>query len=248
MTTRKNHLGQPIGAPLENWTPPPLPPRVVLTGRVCRLEPLDASRHARDLFAANSLDAEGRQWTYLPYGPFEAYEPYRAWVAHIAAQPDPMFYAIIPADSGKAAGVASLMRIDPKAGSIEVGHIKYSPLLQQHSAATKAMYLLMKHAFELGYRRYEWKCDSLNEPSRRAALRLGFQYEGRFRQATSYKGRNRDTDWFSILDSEWPRVRAAFERWLEPGNFDGDGRQRERLGAARRAGREFERLGRVVTD
>jgi RimJ/RimL family protein N-acetyltransferase len=201
-----------------------------MEGRFCRVEPLDAGRHAADLHAANGEAPDGRDWTYMAYGPFESFEAYRTWVAWAAESPDPLFHAIVARDSGHAAGVASLMRIDPEAGVIEVGHIKYAPALQRTQAATEAMYLLMRRVFdELGYRRYEWKCDALNAPSRAAALRLGFQYEGTFRQATIYKGRNRDTAWFSITDQEWPVLKPAYERWLRPENFDGAGRQRERL-------------------
>lgn len=201
-----------------------------MEGRFCRVEPLDAGRHAADLHAANGEAPDGRDWTYMAYGPFESFEAYREWVDWAAGSPDPLFHAIVARDSGRAVGVASLMRIDPAAGVIEVGHIKYAPALQRTPAATEGMYLLMRRVFdELRYRRYEWKCDALNAPSRAAALRLGFQYEGTFRQATLYKGRNRDTAWFSVTDQEWPLLKPAYERWLRPENFDSDGRQRERL-------------------
>lgn len=201
-----------------------------MVGRFCRLEPLDPARHAADLFAANSLDAEGRNWTYLFQEPFREFDPYRAWLEQLAKADDPLFHAIIDATTAKAVGVATFMRIDRAMGVIEVGNINYSPLLQRTPAATEAMFLMMVRVFdELGYRRYEWKCDSLNAPSRAAALRLGFQYEGLFRQALVYKGRNRDTTWFSIIDTEWPRLRRAYERWLAPENFDAEGRQRQSL-------------------
>jgi RimJ/RimL family protein N-acetyltransferase len=209
-----------------------------MEGRFCRIEPLDAARHGADLHAANSEAPDGRDWTYMAYGPFETLSAYQAWAEGAAASPDPMFHAILWRDSGRAVGVASLMRIDPESGVIEVGHIKYSPALQRTPAATEAMFLLMRRVFdELGYRRYEWKCDALNGPSRAAALRLGFQYEGTFRQATIYKGRNRDTAWFSITDKEWPALKPAYERWLSPDNFDDTGRQRERLSDLIRAAR-----------
>jgi RimJ/RimL family protein N-acetyltransferase len=201
-----------------------------MQGRFCVVEPLDAARHARDLFEANSLDKDNRNWTYLSVGPFAEFESYRAWVEQVAKGADPVFHAIVDRATGKAAGVASFMRLDPPNGVIEVGHINYSPLLQRKPAATEAMFLMMRRAFdELGYRRYEWKCDSLNGPSRAAALRLGFQYEGLFRQAVVYKGRNRDTTWFSIIDGEWPKVRGAYEQWLAPDNFSADGRQKRKL-------------------
>ena len=220
----------PVGAPLPGWTPRAAPPRTPMIGRFCRVVPLEPSRHAADLFAANSLDQDGRNWTYLFQEPFTELEPYRAWLEQVAKADDPLFHAIIDLETGKAVGVATFMRIDRAMGVIEVGNINYSPLLQRKPAATEAMFLMMARVFdELGYRRYEWKCDSLNAPSRAAALRLGFQYEGLFRQAVVYKGRNRDTTWFSIIDSEWPRLKRAYQRWLSPENFDGEGRQRRRL-------------------
>ncbi len=234
---RHNEIGQPIGAPLPDWSARPFPPRTPVEGRFCRVEPLDPDRHAAELFAANGDDAGGRNWTYLPYGPFASLDLYRAWVEGAAARADPQFHAIIDLASGGAVGVASLMRIDPAAGVVEVGGINYSPRLQRRPAATEAMYMLMRRVFdELGYRRYEWKCDALNAPSRAAAARLGFRYEGLFRQATVYKGRNRDTAWFSIVDGEWPVLRDAFEGWLDRSNFDAEGRQRASLGSFRSPG------------
>jgi RimJ/RimL family protein N-acetyltransferase len=201
-----------------------------MIGRYCRLEPLDVERHAAQLHAGNSEDAAGVNWTYLPVGPFRDFAGYRAWLEQAARGEDPQFHAIIDAETGEAQGVASFLRIDPVMGAIEVGHINYSPRLQRRRAATEAMYLMMRRVFdELGYRRYEWKCDSLNAPSRAAAQRLGFRFEGIFRQAVVYKARNRDTAWFSIIDREWPAQRKAFERWLEPANFDAAGRQRTSL-------------------
>jgi RimJ/RimL family protein N-acetyltransferase len=230
----RNALGQPIGFPLPTWQPQPRPPRTPMEGRFCRVEPLDPQRHTADLFAANSADKDGRNWTYLPYGPFAAIADYRGWVEQASRGDDPLFHAILDLPSGRAVGVASYMRIDPAMGSIEVGGINYSPLLQRRPAATEAMYLMMRRVFdELGYRRYEWKCDELNAPSRSAAERFGFRFEGIFRQVVVYKGRNRDTAWFSIIDSEWPALKSAFERWLAPENFDGAGRQRRSLAAFR---------------
>ncbi len=229
-TPRRNELDQPIGFPLPDWSPRQRPPRTPMEGRFCRIEPLDPGRHAASLFAANAADKEGRIWTYLPYGPFASAEAYQAWVGSSARGEDPLFHAILDRASGRALGVASYLRIDPPVGVIEVGHINYAPALQRRPAATEAMYLLMRRVFdELGYRRYEWKCDALNAPSRAAAERLGFRYEGLFRQATIYKGRNRDTAWYSILDREWPALRNAFERWLDPGNFGADDKQRRGL-------------------
>ena len=234
MSEHINQLGQPIGAPLPAWSPRPLPPRTPMTGCFCRVEPLDPARHAAQLWDANSDDRDGRNWTYLPYGPFPSYDLYRAWLDAAAAREDPLVHAIVEAASGQAVGVASLMRIDPANGVIEVGGINLSPRLQRRPAATEAMYLLMRRVFgELGYRRYEWKCNSLNAPSRAAAERLGFRYEGLFRQAWVYKGRNRDTAWFSIIDGEWPALRRALEAWLDPANFDAAGHQRHSLASLR---------------
>jgi RimJ/RimL family protein N-acetyltransferase len=225
-----NELGQPIGFPMPHWAARPRPPRSAMEGRFCTVELVDPPRHAADLHAAYLLDEEGRNWTYLPHGPFPRFEDFRDWLERESTGDDPLRHAIIERRSGRAVGVASLMRIDPAAGVIEVGGINYAPPLQRTPAATEAMFLMMRRVFdELGYRRYEWKCDSLNAPSRAAAQRLGFRYEGMFRQATVYKGRNRDTCWFSILDSEWPALKLAFERWLDSGNFDATGQQREGL-------------------
>lgn len=229
MTARLNEFGQPVGFALPGWTPPPMPPRTVLEGRYCRLEPLDAGRHAAELDAANRLDGDDRGWTYMSNGPYASAADYRAWVEAQAGRDDPRFYAIIDLASGKAGGVASYMRIDPANGCIEVGGIKLTPLVSRRPAMTEAMHLMMDKAFALGYRRYEWKCDALNAPSRAAARRLGFSFEGIFHQAIVYKGRNRDTAWFSITDREWPAIRAAQLQWLAPENFDAQGRQKVRL-------------------
>jgi RimJ/RimL family protein N-acetyltransferase len=234
MSEHLNALGQPVGRPVPEWRPRPLPPRQPMAGHYCQVVPLDPAVHAADLFAANALDRDGRNWTYLAIGPFASLPAYRSWLNKAAASTDPLFHAIIDRTSGKAVGVATFLRIDPTNGVIEVGNINYSPLLQRKPAATEAMYLMMRRAFdELGYRRYEWKCDSLNAPSRAAALRLGFTFEGIFRQAVVYKGRNRDTCWFSIIDSEWPARKAAFEAWLAPDNFDAAGRQKRSLAEVR---------------
>jgi len=224
-----NHLGQPVGLPIPNWQTPPTPPRTALVGRTCRLEPLSAAAHAADLHVAFAQDEPGQMWTYMAYGPFESAESYRAWCEEKSQASDPLFFAIVDRGAGQPVGVASYLRIDPRSGSIEVGHLAYSPRLQRTIAATESMYLMMRQAFELGYRRYEWKCHALNAASRAAALRLGFSFEGIFRQATVAKGRNRDTAWFSILDREWPALQRAFDQWLDPANFDEQGRQRLRL-------------------
>ena len=231
MPQHTNALGQPIGPPLPDFAPRPRPARSALEGRLCRLEPLRAERHAEPLHAAFAADTEGRGWTYLPYGPFESAADYRAFVAVRQDLEDPVFFAIVDRGRDRAVGVASYLRIQPEHGSIEVGHLCYSPALQRTAISTEAMYLMMRHAFEdLGYRRYEWKCDALNAPSRRAALRFGFRYEGHFRRAVIVRGRSRDTAWFAVIDEEWPALKAAYEEWLAPGNFDGEGKQRRRLG------------------
>ena len=220
-----NEFGQPIGFPVPHWTPPTFPPREPLVGRFCHLEPLNPLVHTAALYEAYAGNDSG--WTYLAVGPFPTVEGYREWVESVYAGSDPLFFAILA--HVKSVGVASYMRITPSAGSIEVGHINFSPQLMRTPAATEAMYLMMKTAFRLGYRRYEWKCDALNAQSRAAAQRLGFSYEGTFRQATVYKGRNRDTAWFTVIDTEWPALQDAFEAWLDPGNFDSAGKQRSKL-------------------
>lgn len=225
MQDHKNALGQPIGAQIRDWTPRPRPPETAMAGRSCSMTPLRLD-HAEDLHEAFSTDLENRIWTYLPYGPFASAGEVADWIAATCLGEDPQFHAILSGETGKALGVASYLRIEPSVGVIEVGHINFSPALQRSVMATEAMYLMMRRVFdELGYRRYEWKCDALNAPSLSAARRLGFTYEGTFRQATIYKGRNRDTAWFSVIDGEWPRLKTAFEAWLDPSNFDAAGRQ-----------------------
>ena len=236
MTQRTNEYGQPIGELLSHWSPRPAPTGVTLKGQFCQLEPLNAARHAADLFAAYQTAPDGRNWTYLFSGPFANEDDYRRHAEAAAQSTDPRLFAVIDSATGIPVGTLSLMRIDPTHGCIEVGNVTFSPLLQQTPASTEAQFLLMAYAFDtLGYRRYEWKCDSLNEPSRRAALRLGFQFEGIFRQALVYKGRSRDTAWYSITDTEWPAVRAALQTWLSEGNLDAQGQQRQSLAAIRAA-------------
>ena len=231
--TERNEYGQPVGAPVAGWVAAPRPRAERLAGRYCALERLDPDRHADDLSTAYAAAPDDRDWTYMLRGPFHSREAFRAWAAEAARSRDPLHYAVVDAATGAALGTLALMRHEPGHGVIEVGDIAFSRALQRTPAATEAQFLLMRHVFdELGYRRYEWKCDSLNAGSRRAALRLGFTYEGTFRQAVVYKGRNRDTAWFSMLDREWPRVREAMEDWLRPDNFDGDGRQRRALRVA----------------
>ena len=231
-----NTFGQPVGPALSGWTERPFPPLTPMLGRHCSLEPLDAERHAADLFAAHAEAPDGRDWTYMFVGPFPGLSDYVRQMSAEAAKRDPQHHVIVDSATGKPVGTAALMRIDPANGVIEVGHITYSPRLKRSRAGTEAMFLLMTRVFdELKYRRYEWKCDSLNAPSRRAALRYGFAFEGIFRQAIVYKGRNRDTAWYAMTDRDWPLVRAAFERWLSAENFDPQGRQRTTLSDIRSA-------------
>jgi RimJ/RimL family protein N-acetyltransferase len=205
-----------------------LPERRVLQGRFGRLEPLDEGKHGESLWRA--VEGADPMWHYLPYGPWRDEASFRAWLKERQALADPLYYAVLDNKSGRALGCVTLMRIDQPNGSIETGHIFYSPALQKTPLATEAVFLEAKHAFDdLGYRRFEWKCDNANEPSRRAARRFGFVFEGVFRQHLIVKGRNRDTAWFSIIDGEWPARKQAFERFLAPENFDAEGRQKKSL-------------------
>ncbi len=226
----RNERGQRLGRPVD-WTAASRPGSAVLEGAGVRLEPI-GPQHVDDLYAALCGEDDEALWTYLFWERPHDRDAMAAIVSRGAQDPDQVMYAIVPVETGRAAGFCSLLRIDPVMGSIEVGQIVFGRQLQRSRAATEAMAVLMRHVFDdLGHRRYEWKCDSLNAPSRRAAIRLGFIWEGRFRNAVVYKGRNRDTDWFSITDGEWPRVRKALDDWLDDRNFDDMGRQRVRLAA-----------------
>jgi RimJ/RimL family protein N-acetyltransferase len=209
-----------------------------MDGRLVRLEPLEADRHAVELHEA--FQGHDALWDYMPYGPFTSGSAYHRWAREREAGEDPRFFVLRDAATGKPGGIASFLRITPEAGSIEVGHICISPAMQRSAAATEAMFLMMKWAFDAGYRRYEWKCNAQNLASRRAAQRLGFSFEGVFRQHMIIKGRNRDTAWFSVIDSEWPALSEAFSLWLAPGNFDANGHQRERLSDLTRLVRQAE--------
>ncbi len=226
--SRVNRFGQPIGDAVLQWRPPDTPPTEPIAGVRCDVVPLDLDVHANDLYLANER-GDGSNWTYLFSEPPSSREAYLAYMRSEFGGTDPLCFAIVDRASRLAVGVASYMRIVPAHGCIEVGHINFSPALQRTPVATDAMYLMMRRVFDLGYRRYEWKCDSLNAPSRAAAQRLGFSFEGVFRNAIVYKGRNRDTAWYSITDAEWPAIRAAFEQWLAPENFDAHGSQRVQL-------------------
>ena len=228
-----------FGEPVVDWAPPPPPDGAPMRGAFAQLEPLRANDHAALLYRAYA--GHDQVWDYLPYGSFSSSAQYHRWVASVESQPDPYFWAIKNLDSGHWEGVASYLRVTPQSGSIEVGHINFSPALQGTRAATEAMFLMMQWAFDAGYRRYEWKCDALNIPSRKAAQRLGLSYEGVFRQATVVKQRNRDTAWFAAIDKEWPALKEAYAAWLHPANFDPEGRQIESLG-------DLTRLVRVASD
>lgn len=222
-----------MGVDLSAWTPRPRPERVVLDGRTIRLEPLDAARHGDDLYAASSASGAEERFRYLFEEPPASRADLQPWLEKNEVSSDPMFWAVIDKSTGKAAGRQALMRIDPTHGVIEIGSILWGPGVARTPRATEALYLFAKHAFEdLGYRRFEWKCHNLNEPSKRAARRFGFAYEGLFRQHMVAKGRNRDTAWFSMIDAEWPALKSAYERWLSPSNFDAQGQQRVSLGNA----------------
>jgi RimJ/RimL family protein N-acetyltransferase len=216
-----------------NWKAARVPRREPLEGTTVRLEPVDVERHAPALFAAGTDPAI---WVHLPYGPFAGLEDFSAWLAGCASTSDPLFFAIVDQAGDRPEGMASFLRIVPDHGVIEIGHIWFSPAIQRTRQATEAIYLMIRHVFDdLGYRRLEWKCNSLNEPSRRAALRFGFTFEGIFRQHMVVKDRNRDSAWYAMTDGDWPLTRAAFESWLDPANFEPhDGRQRVSLAELRR--------------
>lgn len=235
----KMQQDRPVGQLLDGWTPPPAPDKITIEGQYARLEPLDADRHAALLF--RSFDGCNDVWDYLPYGPFGSAAQYHRWVKDITKAHDPFFYGILDKQRKAYGGVASFLRITPDAGSIELGHINLSPQMQRTRAATEAFYLMMNWAFDAGYRRFEWKCDALNQPSRRAAQRLGLSFEGVFRQHTIVKGRNRDTAWFAATDTDWPALKEAFYVWLSPSNFDPQGQQHESLS-------DLTRLTRVASD
>jgi RimJ/RimL family protein N-acetyltransferase len=221
----------PIGE-LVDTSPAKRPQPVILEGRIVTLRPIQPDTDADDLYTGSHGPEVEQLWRYMPEGPFPDRASFHANLSQKAVSQDRLFFTIVDKASGRAIGMACYLRIDPANRVIEVGHILYTPALQRTIGATEAMYLMARHAFEdLGYRRYEWKCNAPNEPSRRAALRLGFTFEGVFRQHMIVKGRNRDTAWFAMLDNEWPARKAAFERWLDPSNFDPVGRQKKSLRA-----------------
>lgn len=222
---------QAIGAAVD-WTPATPPGRTPIPGQYVTLEPIDADRHGEELWEAKGDDPA--LWTYLFDDPFDDFASFREWLVRCGQPDDPLCFAIVDNADGKAKGMASYMRIVPVHGVIEIGSIWFGPVIQRRRESTDAIYQLARHVFEeLGYRRLEWKCDSLNAPSRRAAKRFGFSYEGLFRQAIVYKNRNRDTTWYGMIDADWPEIRAAFDAWLDPSNFDADGNQIAPLAARR---------------
>ncbi|MGI8483904.1 MAG: GNAT family N-acetyltransferase [Thermomicrobiales bacterium] len=219
---------------LANWTSRATPAREPIIGKRARLEPIDPECHGDQLFAAANASGDPALWDYLPYGPFVGRSEFLAWLARQASSTDPLFFAIVDQTTGNAVGMCSFLRLDPEFGVIEIGHIWFSPILQRTPIATEAIYLMQKLTLgDLGYRRLEWKCDNANDRSKRAAERFGFTFEGVFRQHRIVKGKNRDTAWFSILDSEWQANQRAFEDWLSADNFDADGKQRRSLSAIR---------------
>ena len=233
--TQLNHFGQPVGDELPGWQPRELPQRIQLDGRFCHLEPLSVERHSKELFVAWHAIDDGRDWTYLAVERPATQAECDTFIAANVASKDPLFYAVVDNATQRTIGSVALMRIDPVNGVIEIGWVNWSPLMKRSSHSTEAIYLLLKYVFDgLNYRRCEWKCHSLNAPSSAAAKRFGFEYEGTFRQAVVTKGRNRDTQWFSILDSEWPARKAELEQWLSADNYDADGQQKQRLEAFRK--------------
>ena len=228
-----------LGKIVRGWKLPVRPNAAVIEGRFARLELLNADAHAAQIHKANSVD--DAIWNYLPYGPFASASGYHRWVREMTAGADPVFYAIKNLESGQFEGVASYLRITPEAGSIEVGHLNFAKPMQKTRTATEAMFLMMQWAYGAGYRRYEWKCNALNTGSRKAAERLGFSFEGVFRQAGISKGRNRDTAWYASIDSEWPALKSAFQTWLSDENFNAAGLQKESLS-------DLTRLVRVTDD
>jgi RimJ/RimL family protein N-acetyltransferase len=229
---------------LSRWTPRPKPASQPLEGRFVRLEKLDPSRHADGLFDASAQPDRDERFRWLPDLPPSDRNVFRKWVEQAAASDDPLFFAVIDKASGRIAGRQTFMRVDAVNGVAEIGHIYWGPLVSRKPAATDALFLFARHLFDdLGYRRFEWKCDDENLPSKRAALRFGFRHEGVFRQHMIVKGRNRDTAWFAMLDKDWAKLRPAYEAWLAPDNFDSAGAQRKKLeafraevGAARQTG------------
>ncbi|MBX3709991.1 MAG: GNAT family N-acetyltransferase [Gammaproteobacteria bacterium] len=223
---QKNQFGQLLGHLVENWIPCQRPAKTLIQGRYCILEPIEINKHAVKLFDVLAIDNQGESWTYLPYGPFDTINEFKNWLAETMSDNDTLLYAILDVKTKEPIGISGYLRMNPEHGVIEIGHLHFSALLKQTPLATEAIYLMLRHAFdELKFRRCEWKCNDLNEPSRRAAERFGFTFEGIFRQSYVFKNRNRDTAWFSMIDSEWEAIKEKFERWLHPNNFEANGKQ-----------------------
>ena len=218
-----------LGAEIDGFVPPPHPANMMLEGVFASLHPLFVASHADQLFDAFQKDESGRNWSYLPYGPFTSLQSFKTWLASVENLDDPVFFTVMDNANKQAVGLTSFLRITPEHGSIEVGHIHFSPLMQNTILGTEAMYMMMRWAFQAGYRRYEWKCNALNRKSRNAAQRLGLSYEGVFRQHYIHKGRNRDTAWFAAIDTEWPALKRCFEHYLDPDNMGEDNRPKTSL-------------------
>ena len=223
---KKNKFGQLLGYPVENWIPCQKPANSPIQGRYCVLDPIEINKHAIQLFEVLAIDNQGESWTYLPYGPFNTMEEFKDWLSKTSSDNETLLYAILDIKTNQPLGISGYLRMNPEHGVIEIGHLHFSTLLKQTALATEAIYLMLRLAFDdYGYRRCEWKCNDLNEPSRRAAERFGFTFEGIFRQNNVFKNQNRDTAWFSIIDSEWAALKEKFEKWLHPTNFDANGKQ-----------------------
>jgi RimJ/RimL family protein N-acetyltransferase len=222
----KNQFGQLLGNPVENWMTCQTPKKIMIQGRHCILEPLEIHKHAQKLLDVLAIDNNGESWTYLPYGPFNTLNDFEKWLSITLSENDTFLYAILDVKTQEPTGISGYLRITPEHGVIEIGHLHFSAKLKQTAVATEAIYLMLQQALQVyGYRRCEWKCNVLNEPSRKAAERFGFTFEGIFRQHAVFKNHNRDTAWFSIIDSEWPALKAKFEQWLHLDNFDATGKQ-----------------------
>lgn len=223
---QKNQFGQILGNLIENWIPCQKPTPAIIQGKYCLLEPIEIDKHAVKLFDVLAIDNQGESWTYLPYGPFDTFNEFKNWLIKTMSDNNVLLYAVLNKKTYGPIGISGYLRMDPEHGVIEIGHLHFSKLLKQTSLATEVIYLMLQHAFDkYGYRRCEWKCNDLNGPSRQAAKRFGFTFEGIFRQNYIFKNRNRNTAWFSIIDNEWPLLKIKFEKWLDPNNFDISGQQ-----------------------
>lgn len=226
-----NEYGQPVGLPIPNFRPAQRPKATLIQGQYCILEKLNADKHGEALYRSTQLDPEGKLWTYLPYGPFNSLRDFKVWLEKQSNKPDPHFFCVKNRTNGEPVGFFSLTRIFPEAGNAELAHVYFSPALKRTRIATDAVFQIIKHVFELGNRRCEWKCNSLNNPSCNAALRFGFSFEGVFRSAQVVKGRNRDTAWFSLQKDDWEQIKRCYTMWLDENNFEDNGIQKISLSA-----------------